>query len=206
VPQEEIAETLDDAICFAEKVGFPVVLKVDSPDLPHKTEAGAVRLGLKTKDEVRVAYQEILDSVSRFKPDAQINGVLVQEQIPPGVELIIGLGTDLQFGKTILVGMGGVQAEIMEDVALRLLPITELDAEEMLGELRISRVLKGFRGRGPSDESSLIHTLVALSDMGCIYGDHIKELDVNPLIVGPEGGGVTAVDALIVPGNLQLNA
>lgn len=205
VPQEEIAKTLDDAICFAEKVGFPVVLKVDSPDLPHKTEAGAVCLGLKTKDEVRVAYHEILDSVSRFKPDTQINGVLVQEQISPGVELIIGLGTDLQFGKTILVGMGGVEAEIMEDVALRLLPITELDAEEMLGELRISRVLKGFRGRGPSDKSSLIHTLVALSDMGCIYGDHIKELDVNPLIVGPEGDGVTAVDALIVPGNLQLN-
>lgn len=199
VTREGVAESGEDAVRIAADLGFPVVLKADSPDLPHKTEAGAVRLGLKTEDEVRLAYREILDAARRFKPDARVNGVLVQEQIPAGVELIIGLGTDPQFGKTILVGMGGVLAEVVEDVSLRLLPITALDAEEMLEELRGSNVLGGFRSSGPYDRGSVIQALITLSEIGCMYGEELHELDINPLMVVPEGRGVIAVDALVVP-------
>ncbi|MFQ5915861.1 MAG: acetate--CoA ligase family protein [Nitrospinota bacterium] len=199
VAREALAESESEALRLAESLGFPVVFKVDSSDLAHKSEAGAVRLGIFSPDGVRSAYGEILYAVRRYRPDAKVNGVLVQEQIPPGVEVIIGLATDDQFGKTVLVGLGGVWAEALEDVSVRLVPISRRDAEEMLDELRGSNLLGGVRGRGPSDREAIIEALLALSEFGRLYGDLVKEVDVNPLIVGPEGTGAKAADALIVP-------
>ncbi len=199
VTREALAKSEAEALEAAESLGYPVVLKVDSPDLPHKTEAGAVRLGLDSPGGVRSAYREVLDSALRYRSDARIKGVLVAEQAEPGVEMIIGLSTDPQFGKTVLIGMGGILAEILEDASVRLVPITRRDAEEMLDELRASKILKGVRGRGPSDREAVIGALLALSEFGQRYGDLIEEVDINPLIVGPEGSGVRAADALVVP-------
>ena len=199
VTRETLAKSEAEALEAAESLGYPVVLKVDSPDLPHKTEAGAVRLGLDSPDGVRSAYRDVLDSARRYRPDARINGVLVSEQAGPGVEMIIGLSTDPQFGKTVLVGMGGILAEVLEDASVRLVPITRRDAEEMLDELRASKILKGVRGRGPSDREAVIGALLALSEFGRRYGDLVEEVDINPLIVGAEGSGVLAADALVVP-------
>ncbi len=199
VTRETLAKSEAEALEAAESLGYPVVLKVDSPDLPHKTEAGAVRLGLDSPDGVRSAYRDVLDSARRYRPDARINGVLVSEQAGPGVEMIIGLSTDPQFGKTVLAGMGGILAEVLEDASVRLVPITRRDAEEMLDELRASKILKGVRGRGPSDREAVIGALLALSEFGRRYGDLVEEVDINPLIVGAEGSGVLAADALVVP-------
>ncbi len=199
VTRERLAQSEAEAAEIAQTLGFPVVMKADSADLPHKTEADAVRLGLESSGAVRSAYREILDSARRYRPDARISGVLVQEQVPSGIELILGLATDPQFGKTVLLGMGGILAEAMEDVSVRLLPIMEGDAEEMLEGLRGVGLLQGVRGRPPSDRTAVIRALLALSEFGRVYGDWIEEVDVNPLIVGPDGEGVKAADALVVP-------
>ncbi|MBI2881772.1 MAG: acetate--CoA ligase family protein [Candidatus Tectomicrobia bacterium] len=199
VTREALAGSEEEALDIAESIGFPVVLKVDSPDLPHKTEAGAVRLGLTSREELRGAYREILQAARLYRPDARINGVLVQEQVPAGVEVIVGLATDPQFGKTLLMGLGGVLAEILKDVSVRLVPVSRRDAQEMLDEVRASHILKGVRGRPPSDRGAIIDALLALSRFGRLYGDLVEEVDINPLIVGPEGRGARAADALIVP-------
>ena len=196
--REERTTTVDEAVAAAGRVGYPVVLKVESPDIPHKTEAGVVRLRLQSDVEVRQAYTEIMHNVERHAPNAQVLGVLVQEMVQGGIEVIVGLSHDPLFGPVLLLGMGGIFTELYQDVALRACPITASDAREMLQEVKGARLLEGFRGQPAADVEALIHLLVRVSHLGAQCEREVREMDLNPLLVLPRGQGVRAADALIV--------
>jgi acyl-CoA synthetase (NDP forming) len=195
--REERATTLDEALAAAGRIGYPVALKVESPDIPHKTEAGVVRLSVQSDVEVRQAYTEIMHNVERHAPDAQVLGVLVQEMVHGGIEVIVGLSQDPLFGPVLLLGMGGIFVELYQDVALRACPITARDAREMLQEVKGARLLEGFRGQPAADVEALIHLLVRVSHLGVQCEREIREMDLNPLLVLPRGQGVRAADALL---------
>jgi acetyltransferase len=182
----------------AEQLGYPVVLKIDSPDIPHKTEADCVRIGLGGAQEVADAYQAILDNARRYRPDARLEGVLVQELIRGGVETLVGVTNHADLGPAIVFGLGGVLVEALEDWAMRAAPITLEDAAEMIGEIRAARVLQGWRGGPALDIAALEHTLVTISQLAWQLRELVAEIDINPLVVLPRGRGVVALDALIV--------
>ncbi|MCR8547495.1 acetate--CoA ligase family protein [Salipiger sp. P9] len=199
-PQGAATEA-EAAATLAENLGFPVVLKIDSPDIAHKTEAGGVKLGLRDAGEVKAAFAEIMTSAAAYDAKARIDGVLVQKMAPKGFEVLLGLTRHGAFGLQMAVGIGGTFVEILRQVALRPLPVSRADAEEMVDETLLGDLLGGFRGSGPYDRAALIEAILALSDAACDLGDRLDELDVNPLLVLPEGQGVMALDALIVLGN-----
>jgi acyl-CoA synthetase (NDP forming) len=196
--REERTATVDEALAAAGRIGYPVVLKVESPDIPHKTEAGVVRLGVRNDTDLRQAYVEVMRNVERHAPQAQVLGVLVQEMVSGGIEVIVGLSQDPLFGPVLLLGMGGIFVELYHDVALRACPITESDAREMLQEVKGARLLEGFRGQPAADVEALCHLLVRVSHLGVQCEREIRELDLNPVLVMPRGQGVRAADALIV--------
>jgi len=198
VPAEALARDADEAAAYAKQIGGSVVLKIDSPQIAHKTEAGGVRLGLRTPEEVRAAFKEIVDSARRYKPEAEIRGVLVQEMVPAGVEMITGLKRDPQFGPVLLVGLGGIFVEVLKDASLAVLPVGRREVQEMIDSLRGRAILEGARGRPKADVAALVDAAVRLGRLGQDLGEAIDQLDINPLIVLPEGQGVRAVDALIV--------
>ncbi|MDQ6691559.1 MAG: acetate--CoA ligase family protein [Candidatus Dormibacteraeota bacterium] len=200
VPVERVAHSALEAARLAREGGFPAVVKVISPDIPHKTEAGAVRLHLLTADEVATAYREVLLSARAFAPDARVEGVLVARQVFPVAELVAGIVRDPQFGPMILVGLGGVLVEVFGDVALRRAPIDFDEAVAMLGELRGRAVLEGVRGTQRGDLHAAASCLVRLGQMAAEL-DTLQVVDVNPLFVLPDGEGVIAGDALVVFGS-----
>ncbi len=193
----EIAKSPDEASKIAEQIGFPVVLKVVSPQVVHKTEAGAVKLKLTSSEEVKKAFQEIVENVKRYDSRAEIEGVLVQEMVEDGVETIIGVSRDPQFGPVILFGLGGIFVEVLRDVSLRLPPLTVYDAEEMVREIKGYRLLEGFRGRPKADVKALVELLLKVSRMVVELKDRILEMDLNPVMVRAEGLGAKVVDARI---------
>ena len=195
--EERRVSTVDEAIDAAQRIGYPVVLKVDSPDILHKTEAGALRVGISDGTALRSAYQEILSNARSYAPSAHIAGVLVQETVVGGTEVIVGLTQDPQLGPVLLYGMGGIMVEIMRDVALRICPISRLDAQDMVDQVRGSRLLQGFRGQPRGDVDALIDMLINVSDLAVNLSGILEEVDINPLVVLPEGQGVKALDALI---------
>ena len=197
VVTERLVSSEDEAVQAAHEIGFPVVIKVNSPDILHKTEAGVLRLGLENEDEVRSAYSEILANAESYAHGARIEGVLVGEMVRGGTEVIAGVNYDAQLGPVLLFGMGGVLVEVMRDIALRVCPISRLDAEEMVDQVRGSRLLRGFRGQPRADVEALVDTLVSVSDLAVHLEGVISELDINPLAVLPEGQGVRALDALV---------
>ena len=196
--REVLAADADTAASAASTMGFPVVLKVDSPDILHKTEAGVVRLGLRSAEDVRKAYHEIMAAARSYAPNAKINGALVQEMVSGGVEVIVGVAYDAQLGPMLLVGSGGIMVEVFNDVSHRHCPITRAEALEMLTEVKGAKLLRGFRGKAPCDIDALADTLVRVSQMAVHLEGTLAELDINPLMVMPEGQGVKAVDALVV--------
>src|SRR5260370_252139 len=196
--REHRANSAEAAVEAAEQLGFPVALKVESPDIPHKTEAGVVRLNLGDAAQVRTAYAEILASAKAYAPQARISGVSVQEMVGEGVEVIIGVSCDPQLGPVLLFGSGGVLVEVHNDVALRRCPITRSEAQAMIAEVKGARLLRGFRGRPAADLAALEDTLVRVSYLAMHLEGHLAELDINPLMVLPSGQGVKAVDALVV--------
>jgi acetate---CoA ligase (ADP-forming) len=196
--REERTTSIDAALAAAGEIGYPVVLKVESPDIPHKTEAGVVRLRVRSEVELQQAYTEIIHNAERHAPQAQVLGVLVQEMVQGGIETIVGLSQDILFGPVLLFGMGGIFVELYQDVALRACPITPSDAHEMLQEVKGARLLDGFRGQPAADVEALIQLLVGVSQLGAQCEGDIWELDLNPLLVLPRGQGVRAADALIV--------
>jgi acetate---CoA ligase (ADP-forming) len=198
VTREVRASSADAAVESAQRLGYPVALKIDSPDILHKTEAGAVRLGVQSDGEVRRAYAEILVSARAHSPDATISGVLVQEMVTDGVEVIIGVSYDAQLGPVLLFGTGGTMVEVYDDVAVRRCPLTLSESLAMLSEVKGAKLLRGFRGRPPADVAALADTLVRVSWLAVHLTGHLAELDINPLMVLPEGHGVKAVDALAV--------
>jgi acyl-CoA synthetase (NDP forming) len=196
VSMEVCANDIDSAVKAAEKIGYPVVLKVDSPDLPHKTEAGVVRLNVHDADQVRAAYTAIIANAKAHAPDAKINGVLVQEMVTGGVEVIIGVSYDPQLGATLLFGTGGVMVEVYKDVAMRHCPITPTEAREMIFEVKGAKLLQGYRGALACDIDALANVLVNVSHLAANLNGQLAELDINPLLVLPKG--IKAVDALAV--------
>lgn len=179
----------------AKQLKFPVVMKILSSDILHKTDAGCVFAGVKNEEELKLAFQKILENAKSYKPDVDIDGVLIQEMADKGLEMIVGMKLDPQFGPTIMVGSGGIYVEIYKDVALRLLPINRADAEKMLGEVEINKVLRGLRGT-VYDSEAVIDVLLKVSEL-VVENPGIEEIDINPLFVYEKGRGVKGVDALI---------
>jgi acetate---CoA ligase (ADP-forming) len=197
-PRERLVTSVGAAVSTAEDFGYPVVLKVSSDRIPHKTEAGGVELGLRSADDVRLAYERIWANAERFLGDLEIDGVLVQEQVQRGVELIAGVKVDPSLGAFVLIGIGGVTAELLKDVALRLAPVSHETAREMIAGLRARGLLDGYRGAPPADVDAAAQTVSALSRLAVDYSDSLRELDVNPLLVLPRGQGVRVADALMI--------
>ena len=197
ISMEVCTKDADAAVKAAEKIGYPVVLKADSPDIPHKTEAGVVRLNLRNADEVRAAHAAILANAKKHAPNANINGVLVQEMVAGGVEVIVGVSYDAQLGPTILFGTGGVMVEVYKDVAMRHCPITPTEARDMIAEVKGAKLLQGFRGKPACDVDALADVLVKVSHLAVNLNGTLAELDINPILVMPKGQGVKAVDALV---------
>ena len=198
VTKEEVATSEKDAVGIAEEIGYPVVMKIDSPDILHKTEAGGLKLGIASADEVRASFSEIMENARKYKSEAKVNGVLVQEMVREGTEVIVGVKNDPQFGPTILFGLGGVFVEILKDVSVRVAPITRQDAFEMIKEIKGFNILAGARGRAKADIEAIADVLFRVSRMTLDLEDSIAELDINPLIVLPEGKGTRAADALVI--------
>ena len=198
VTRESLAASAGEAVEAAGGLGYPVALKVDSPDLLHKTEAGVVRLGLSDQAQVRSAYAEVMSNASRHAPDATVNGALVQEMVSGGVEVIVGVSYDAQLGPVLLFGTGGGMVEVYNDVALRLCPIDFQEARDMVLGVKGAKLLQGFRGQPAADVGALCDTLVRVSHMAVNLEGTLAELDINPLMVLPAGQGVKAADALVV--------
>ena len=175
---------------------MPVVLKVESPDIPHKTEAGVIRLNVRTSASVRSAYEAVMRNAQAVQPAPRINGVLVQPMVPQGVEVMVGARVDAQFGPMVVAGLGGVFVELLKDTAVRLAPVDRREARRMLGELKAQRALQGFRGSQPVDLDALADVVARISEFASDQRERLSELDVNPLICA--GDRILAVDALIV--------
>lgn len=193
--REKLAKTLEEAIAFACRIGFPIVLKVCSPNIIHKTDVGGVRLGLRTVDEVKINYGEIIDDAKRYGKDADIIGVLVQKMVPSGHEVIVGMTKDPQFGPVIMFGLGGIFVEVLKDVSFRLPPVTKEEALEMISEIKGFPVLKGYRNLKSADLDALTEIIAKTSQM-VIDMPEIDEIDLNPIFVHEKGA--VAVDARII--------
>lgn len=176
---------------------FPLVAKLESPDLPHKTEAGAVRVGLRSLDELKTAVRAMRETALRYKPDARIEGVLVQE-MASGLEVIVGATRDEFFGPTVVFGLGGIFTEVLRDVTHRFAPFDAATAREMILEIKSAQLLRGYRGKPALDVEALADALSRLSLLAVDHADAIAEIDINPLFVRPAGQGVVAADALVV--------
>ncbi len=196
LPAASLAPTPEAAAQAAIALGYPVVLKVASPDIPHKSDLGLVRVGMGAKDNVRAAAGELLARASERAPGAHIEGVLVQQQVPAGVEMIVGVVNDPVLGPAVTVGTGGIYAEVLRDVATRPLPIDREDAREMVASLRGYPLLAGARGRARADIEALLDIIEGVAALASLAGPHLAELDLNPVVVTAEGA--LAVDSLIV--------
>jgi len=196
VPQEIVARDPEQAASAASKIGGPVAIKIVSPDILHKTEAGGVRLGLSTPENVREAAKTILASAARYASQARIDGISVQQMAPAGVEIVLGVKNDRQFGPLVAVGLGGVMVELLGDTAVRLAPVDDATARAMLGSLKSRTLLTGFRGKPGVDIEGLVDTICRLSELAHDLKDVVDQIDVNPVIASQSG--VVAADALIV--------
>jgi len=202
--REKRAVTEDDAVAAAGAIGYPVVMKIDSPDIMHKTDAGGVKVGVRNAEEARQAFRDILAGAKHYNRDANVLGVLVQEFISGGVETIVGVTTDPLFGPCVMFGMGGIFVEVFEDNVFKALPITERDARSMVEGIKGYKLLKGMRGMPPLDTQALVRTLQDIGAMVSDLSDVIQEMDINPLIVLPDGRGVKAADGLLVVSSLDV--
>ena len=192
-PESRVAKTAEEAAEYAEELGFPVVLRVVSPDILHKTDVGGVVLNLKTTDDVRNAYDGILTGVARFMPRARIHGVMVYHMVPRGREMIIGMSQDVQFGPLVMFGLGGIYVNFLKDVSFRLAPLSEPEAREMMEETKAYALLKGIRGEPPSDTEALKNTILRVGQLVWDFPE-IVEMDINPVIVYGWGEGCIALD------------
>jgi acyl-CoA synthetase (NDP forming) len=197
VVEERLVQSVVEAVTAAAVIGYPVVLKVESPDLPHKTEAGVIRLNLRNADETRAAYDAVMANALSVVPVPRINGVLVQPMVPQGVEMVVGARIDKLFGPLVVVGLGGILVEVLQDTALAPAPVTHADALALLRQLKGEKLLHGFRGAPAVDLDQLADVICRVSRFAADQRDVIAELDVNPLICASDR--ILAVDALIVP-------
>lgn len=201
VTREALAQTPDEAMRIADEIGYPVVLKVESPDILHKTESGGIALNLHSPGEVNRAFTEISNAAGDYAPTARINGVLVQEMARSGREMILGMSQDRDFGPAIAVGLGGVFVEVLDDVQLGVPPIDHHSADQLLSRLRGAAILNGdgARGAGPADRAELVRIMERFSQLCVDVSSDVSEIDINPLVLYERGAGACVVDCLIVP-------
>ena len=195
VVDTRLATSREEAVSISQELGFPVVLKIASSDVVHKSDAGGVKLDLKTAKQAGKAYDDILKGIKKEYPQAKIDGVSVQKMARPGVEVIIGMSKDAQFGPVIMFGLGGILVEILKDVSFRIVPLVRRDAAEMVREIKGYPLLEGYRGQEPVDVSNLEELLLKVSDFVEKNPD-IGELDLNPVFAYKDGA--VAVDARVV--------
>ena len=191
----KLATSREEAISISKQFGFPVVLKIASSEIVHKSDAGGVKLGLKTSKQVGKAYDDIMAAITKNHPQAVIQGVSVQKMARPGVEVIIGMSKDAQFGPVLMFGLGGILVEILKDVSFRIVPLTKRDAGEMVREIKGYPLLEGYRGQEPVDVPNLEDLLLKVSDFAEQHPE-IKELDLNPIFAYSDGA--IAVDARVI--------
>jgi len=195
VVEAKLAKTKTEAISLSKKMGFPVVLKIVSPDVIHKSDSGGVELGLSNATQVGKAYSKILSGIKKHYPKAKIQGVSVQKMIRPGVEVIIGMTKDAQFGPVLMFGLGGILVEVLKDVSFRIVPLTKRDAHEMIEEIKGYPLLEGYRGQEPADIAFLEGLILKISDF-VNRNPEIKELDLNPIFAYKNKA--VAVDARVI--------
>jgi len=192
-----MATNLEECIKAGREIGYPVVIKIASPQILHKTDVGGVVVGIENTDKLISAYEQVTANARKFFPRADIWGVLVQEMLPPSRELILGMNRDSQFGPLLMTGLGGVYVEVLKDVSFRLAPVSEEDALDMLRELKSYWLLRGMRGEAPADIDAVIESVLRISQLVTDFPE-INELDINPLRVLEDGDGCLAADARIV--------
>ena len=195
IVEAKLARSKKEAVSISKKMSFPVVLKISSPDVIHKSDSGGVKLGLANAAQVGKAYSEIISSIKKAYPKALIEGVSVQRMAPPGVEVIVGMSKDPQFGPVLMFGLGGILVEVLKDVSFRIVPVTERDAGEMIREIKGYPILEGYRGQKPASIPALEKLIVKLSQF-VEENPQIKELDLNPIFAYPDKA--VAVDARII--------
>lgn len=198
VPEERIITTLEELDNFSKDLSYPAAAKISSPDILHKSDIGGVKLNIQNAKELHLAYEEVLGNAALHKPDAKIDGVLIQPMLKKGIEVIIGVNNDPQFGPMILCGLGGIFVEVFKDVSLYPAPLNHSEALEMIHSLKGFRLLNGYRGGHPCDVEALADFIVKISEYAAAVKDELKELDINPVFVYPQGQGVAMADALIV--------
>jgi len=195
VVEAKLSRSKKEAIFISKEMGFPVVLKISSPDVIHKSDSGGVKLGLANATQVGKAYNEIISSVKQAYPEAQIEGVSVQPMAPSGVEVIVGMSKDPQFGPVLMFGLGGILVEVLKDVSFRIVPVTARDAREMIREIKGYPILEGYRGQKPASIPALEKLIVKVSQF-VEKNPQLKELDLNPIFAYPDKA--VAVDARII--------
>ncbi len=205
IPAYATATTADEAIAESSKMGYPVVLKILSKDILHKSDAGGVKINLKNDEDVRKAFTEIMENAKKYGEKKGINvdlsrGVFISQFADMGTEVIVGVTKDPQFGHAIMFGLGGIFVEVLKDVTFRLIPLTEADAREMVSEIKAAKILEGVRGQAPRDVDALVDVILAVSKM-IDENPEINELDCNPTFVYEKGKGALVVDARILIDN-----
>jgi len=195
VVETKLAKTQKEAVSLSQKIGFPVVLKIASPDVIHKSDSGGVKLSLNNAVEVKKAYDEILKKVKRQYPKAAVHGVSVQKMVRPGTEVIVGTSQDPQFGPVIMFGLGGIFVELLKDVSFRVIPVKRKDAQEMIEEIKGYPLLQGYRGKEPASLTALVEIILKISKF-VEQNSQIKELELNPVFA--YRNKAIAVDARII--------
>ncbi|MHA1771362.1 MAG: acetate--CoA ligase family protein [Candidatus Thorarchaeota archaeon] len=202
IPPYDTATTADEAVEKAKKIGFPVVLKILSKDILHKSDAGGVKINLKDEQSVRTAFVEIMENARKYGESKNIEvdlsrGVFISSFADMGTEVIVGVTRDPQFGHALMFGLGGIFVEVLKDVTFRLIPLAENDAREMIGEIKAAKILEGVRGQPPRDVDALVDVIMGVSKM-IDENPEIRELDCNPTFVYEKGKGALVVDARIL--------
>jgi acyl-CoA synthetase (NDP forming) len=195
VPDFKLIKSEDEIVGLTKEINFPIVMKIISSDIVHKTDAGGVKVGIKDEKEAKTAYQDIMYKVKKYKKEAKISGVITYSMIPQGTEIIIGVMKDPHFGPVIMFGLGGIFVEILKDISFRILPLEERDAEEMIAEIKGYQILKGIRGETPKDIQSIRDVLMKISQL-VMENPEIKEIDLNPVFVFNQG--LQVVDARMI--------
>ena len=198
MPEEVLVSEREEIDAAIARVGLPLVMKIQSRDIPHKSEVGGVRLNITTKGEAFTAYRELLESAQKHRPKAAIQGVLVGPMAKKGVEIIVGSMLDQTFGPMIMVGFGGITTELFRDVIYRPAPVSALEASAMLAELKAAPLLNGFRGAAKADIAALSQLIAQVSVLAAQLCNDVAEIEINPVLVHPIGHGVTVVDAMVV--------
>lgn len=195
IPPAYIANNAERAAKYAQELGFPVVLKVISPQIIHKSDAGGVVANIDRKEKVREAFHKIVENARKYNPEAKVEGIYVQKMVPPGREVIIGIVKDKQFGPVVMFGLGGIFVEVFKDVVFRVAPIDRREAREMIDEIKGLAILQGVRGEKPVDFNSLSEAIASTSRLAIDF-PQIEQLDINPVCLYPEK--IYALDARII--------